>query len=175
MEIEVLLGMGAERRETVIEIADEHLEKLKAKYSDLATLDAIEFDLVRSWLYEQIEVGWESAGESPVEIEASIELGTERRETTIEIAQEDWDKFIQTCKDHRDEINNRIFHTFIWDWMRSQLWYSWVTAEGCEGGTFFLENIAPARCRRITKNSSLPNTVRMRQCPHCNERIAPAS
>lgn len=168
MEIDAFIQMGMERRETVIDLPENHWARFKKRCSK-AVSDCIDYDLVRPWVEDQYDYGWKIAGDEPMEIKAFVQMGTERRETIIEITKEHWENFKEACAERGDDLEEEIYQSYIWDWLRFQYGYGWKGA-GYERDYSFIQQMANPGHLVVTKESSLPNTVRMRECPNCGDR-----
>lgn len=169
MEIDAFIQMGTERRETVIALPENHWARFKKRCSK-AVSDCIDYDLVRPWVENQYDYGWKITADEPVECKAFVQMGTERRETIIEIPKEHWENFKEACLENGDDIEEEVYQSYIWDWLRFQYNYGWSGA-GYERDYSFLQQMDEASHLVVTKKSSLPNTVRMRECPDCGERF----
>lgn len=122
----------------------------------------------------QYDYGWKITDDEPVECKAFVQLGTERRETIIEIPKEQWENFKQACAEHGDDLDEEIYQGYIWDWLRFQYSYGW-NGGGYEQDYSFLQTMSDPGSLAVTRASSIPNTVRVRRCPHCDERVGPGS
>ena len=104
-----------------------------------------------------------------MEIKAWMQLGVERRETVIEISDEEMEGFERWA----GEDPGRCFETWVWnyvqDWLFVQFGFGW------QGGSY-QEDLSrnegnPDGVLSVTSESSIPNTVRIRlDCPICRAR-----
>lgn len=97
-----------------------------------------------------------------MEINAWIQMGSERRETTIVIPEEEFESVKEAAEEGGLCLESRL-EEYVKDWLFAQYGWGWSGA-GFEVGCGFMENFESggAGCFAVTSRSSIPNTKAIR-------------
>lgn len=97
-----------------------------------------------------------------MKVKAWIQMGVERRETVIEIPEEE-------LGNRQTQDLEQGLEDYVLDWLRTQYGWGWSGA-GFDIDFAFMEGMKDGSLV-VTGNSSVPNTVAVRLCPHCRQPV----
>ncbi len=95
----------------------------------------------------------------PVEIRAWIQLGSERRETVIEIPQDEFDGGKRWASEEPNRSLDAWLENYVLDWLHAQYGWGWSGA-GYENDFGFMQgsDMGGHGGLAVTQESSIPNT-----------------
>lgn len=99
-------------------------------------------------------------------IKAWIQMGTERRETVIEVPHEEFDSVVEKANGDL-EIS---MEGYVQDWIPTQYGWGWSGC-GIENDFSFMEG-SNSSSFAVTRTSSIPNTVHRRVRPRSERKPA---
>ena len=103
-------------------------------------------------------------------INAWIQMGSERRETTIEIPDDEFKSGIRSVSDDSRGSLEQWLEEYLLDWLAVQCGCGWSGA-GYENDFSFIRGQTNDGfgALRVTADSSTPNTRSSRVCPGCGQ------
>jgi hypothetical protein len=108
-------------------------------------------------------------GEQNMKIKAWIRMGVERRETLIEISDEEMESLEEWVGERPQNSLEGALWRYVQDWLSAQFGYGWEG--GGEGEDLSRNEGMPDGVLSVTSESSIPNTVSIRlDCPVCRAR-----
>ena len=106
----------------------------------------------------------------PVRIKAWIQMGTERRETVIEIPREEFEGGVRHVEKEPYKCLEGGLEAYVLDWVNAQYGWGWSGC-GIENDFGFMEGCDPGSLA-VTSDSSVPNTVLRRVRPRPERQSA---
>ncbi len=104
-----------------------------------------------------------------MEIRAWMQMAAERRETRIEISDQEMESLEEWVRERPRNSLERALWRYVEDWLSTQYGYGWEG--GGEGEDLSANEGMPDGVLAVTSESSVPNTVRIRlDCPVCRAR-----